>query len=102
MGLDMPEEYGGQGMPMSGKRLWARCCHPPTWRSTCIASRMAMSAIVAHGTEQDLPAPDDRPVGRHHELEPHCGTDLGLMRTKAEPQEDGTYKISGQKIWICR
>ena len=32
--------------------------------------------------------------------EPHCGTDLGMIRTKAEPQEDGTYRITGQKIWI--
>ena len=32
--------------------------------------------------------------------EPHCGTDLGLIRTKAEPQADGSYSISGQKIWI--
>ena len=32
--------------------------------------------------------------------EPHCGTDLGLLRTKAVPQADGSYKISGQKIWI--
>jgi len=32
--------------------------------------------------------------------EPQCGTDLGLIRTKAEPQDDGTYKVSGQKIWI--
>jgi alkylation response protein AidB-like acyl-CoA dehydrogenase len=32
--------------------------------------------------------------------EPHCGTDLGLLRTKAVPQADGTYKITGQKIWI--
>ena len=32
--------------------------------------------------------------------EPHCGTDLGLMRTKAEPQADGTFKITGQKIFI--
>ena len=32
--------------------------------------------------------------------EPHCGTDLGLMRTKAEPQADGSYKITGQKIFI--
>jgi hypothetical protein len=32
--------------------------------------------------------------------EPHCGTDLGLLRTKAVPQADGTYRISGQKIWI--
>jgi alkylation response protein AidB-like acyl-CoA dehydrogenase len=32
--------------------------------------------------------------------EPHCGTDLGLLRTKAEPQADGTYKITGNKIFI--
>ena len=32
--------------------------------------------------------------------EPHCGTDLGLMRSKAEPQDDGSYKITGQKIFI--
>ena len=32
--------------------------------------------------------------------EPHCGTDLGLMRTKAEPQADGSYRITGQKIFI--
>ena len=32
--------------------------------------------------------------------EPHCGTDLGLCRTKAEPQDDGTYKITGTKIFI--
>ena len=32
--------------------------------------------------------------------EPHCGTDLGLLRTKAVPNGDGSYKISGQKIWI--
>ena len=32
--------------------------------------------------------------------EPHCGTDLGLMRTKAEPQADGTYKLTGNKIFI--
>lgn len=32
--------------------------------------------------------------------EPHAGTDLGLLRTKAEPQEDGSYLITGQKIFI--
>ncbi|HBN30822.1 MAG TPA: acyl-CoA dehydrogenase, partial [Rhodobacteraceae bacterium] len=32
--------------------------------------------------------------------EPHCGTDLGMMRTKADPQSDGSYKITGQKIFI--
>ena len=32
--------------------------------------------------------------------EPHCGTDLGLIRTRAEPQGDGSYRITGQKIFI--
>ena len=39
-------------------------------------------------------------TGTMNLTEPHCGTDLGLMRTKAEPQEDGSYRISGQKIFI--
>jgi hypothetical protein len=39
-------------------------------------------------------------AGTMNLTEPHCGTDLGLLRTKATPQPDGTYKISGQKIWI--
>jgi alkylation response protein AidB-like acyl-CoA dehydrogenase len=39
-------------------------------------------------------------TGTMNLTEPHCGTDLGLMRTKAEPQADGTYKITGQKIFI--
>ena len=39
-------------------------------------------------------------TGTMNLTEPHCGTDLGLMRTKAAPQEDGSYKITGQKIFI--
>jgi alkylation response protein AidB-like acyl-CoA dehydrogenase len=39
-------------------------------------------------------------AGTMNLTEPHCGTDLGLLRTKAVPQGDGTYRISGQKIWI--
>ena len=39
-------------------------------------------------------------AGTMNLTEPHCGTDLGLLRTKATPQPDGTYKITGQKIWI--
>lgn len=39
-------------------------------------------------------------AGTMNLTEPHCGTDLGLLRTKAAPQADGTYKITGQKIWI--
>ncbi|MEL7481728.1 MAG: acyl-CoA dehydrogenase C-terminal domain-containing protein [Pseudomonadota bacterium] len=39
-------------------------------------------------------------AGTMNLTEPHCGTDLGLMKTKAVPQPDGSYKITGQKIWI--
>ncbi|MBU6373481.1 MAG: acyl-CoA dehydrogenase C-terminal domain-containing protein [Alphaproteobacteria bacterium] len=39
-------------------------------------------------------------AGTMNLTEPHCGTDLGLLRTKAVPQADGSYKITGQKIWI--
>ena len=65
----------------------------------------AASAILAHGTEQQkatyLPKMTSCEwTGTMNLTEPHCGTDLGLMRTKAEPQDDGSYKISGQKIFI--
>ena len=39
-------------------------------------------------------------AGTMNLTEPHCGTDLGMMKTKAVPQADGSYKITGQKIWI--
>lgn len=39
-------------------------------------------------------------AGTMNLTEPHCGTDLGMMKTKAAPQADGSYKITGQKIWI--
>merc|ERR1711991_106084 len=65
----------------------------------------AYSAIHAHGTEQQKATYLPKMVscdwtGTMNLTEPHCGTDLGLMRTKAEPQADGSFKISGQKIFI--
>ena len=68
-------------------------------------SHGAASAIAVHGTDQQkatyLPKIySGEWTGTMNLTEPHCGTDLGLMRTKAEPQDDGSYKITGQKIWI--
>ena len=65
----------------------------------------AYSAIHAHGTDAQKQKWLPKMVtcewtGTMNLTEPHCGTDLGLMRTKAEPQGDGTFKISGQKIFI--
>ena len=107
MGLDCDPEYGGQGMPnVLGTGVG----------EIFVAANMAFnmygglthgaySAIRAHGSD-DLKATylpkmvEGTWTGTMNLTEPHCGTDLGLMRTKAEPQDDGTYKLSGQKIFI--
>ncbi|MGR3552433.1 acyl-CoA dehydrogenase C-terminal domain-containing protein, partial [Paracoccus sp. (in: a-proteobacteria)] len=65
----------------------------------------AYSAIHAHGTDVQKSTYLPKMVtcewtGTMNLTEPHCGTDLGLMRTKAVPQDDGSYAITGQKIFI--
>lgn len=106
-GLDCDPDYGGQGMPhLMGAAL------NEMFSSANMAFSMyqglthgAYSAIHAHGTEQQKATYLPKMVscdwtGTMNLTEPHCGTDLGLMRTKAEPQADGSFKISGQKIFI--
>ena len=68
-------------------------------------SHGAYEALVAHGTDEQkktyLPKlTSGEWTGTMCLTEPHCGTDLGLLRTKAEPQPDGTYRITGNKIFI--
>ncbi|NSX55892.1 acyl-CoA dehydrogenase C-terminal domain-containing protein [Parasulfitobacter algicola] len=107
MGLDADPEYGGQGMPfVMGSAV------SEMFSAANMAFNMypglthgAYSAIHEHGSEDQkamyLPNMIEGSwTGTMNLTEPHCGTDLGLIRTKAEPQDDGTYKISGQKIWI--
>jgi acyl-CoA dehydrogenase len=106
-GLDMPEEFGGQNMPyivgiattemFSAANMAFSMYHGLT--------HGAASAILVHGTQQQKETFLPKMVacdwtGTMNLTEPHCGTDLGLMRTKAEPQDDGSYKITGQKIFI--
>ena len=106
-GLDMDPEFGGQGLPgLMGIAVGEM------FVSANMALNMyqglthgAASAIFAHGSEEQkstyLPnMVSGRWSGTMNLTEPHCGTDLGLIRTKAEPQVDGTYRITGQKIWI--
>ncbi len=107
MSMDIPEEFGGQGLPHI---MHTAAMEPMV--SANMALQMYpglthgnMIAILAHGTDEQkatyLPKmASGEWSGTMNLTEPHCGTDLGLMRTKAEPQDDGTYKISGQKIWI--
>ena len=105
--LDVDPEYGGQGMPAV-----LNLATGEYFSSANMAFQIyfglthgAISAISAHGTADQkstyLPKmASGEWSGTMNLTEPHCGTDLGLMRTRAEPQDDGTYRISGQKIWI--
>ena len=105
--LDCDPEYGGQGLPY----VFNTAVMEP-FVSANMAFNMyqglthgAYSAIRAHASD-DLKAKFLPKMvtcdwtGTMNLTEPHCGTDLGLMRTKAEPQDDGSYKITGQKIFI--
>jgi alkylation response protein AidB-like acyl-CoA dehydrogenase len=65
----------------------------------------AVTAILKHGTDEQKRAYVPKMIdgvwaGTMNLTEPHCGTDLGLLRTKAEPKPDGTYTITGTKIFI--
>jgi len=106
-GLDCDEAYGGQGMPhIMGTAMGE------IFAASNMALNMyhglthgAYSAIKAHGTEAQKAFWLPKMVscewtGTMNLTEPHAGTDLGLMRTKAEPQPDGSYKITGTKIFI--
>ncbi|WP_171207817.1 MULTISPECIES: acyl-CoA dehydrogenase C-terminal domain-containing protein [unclassified Ruegeria] len=106
-GLDMPEEYGGQNMPYVMGTAVGEMFSAANQAFTMYQglTHGAASAILAHGTDEQKNTYLPNMVscewtGTMNLTEPHCGTDLGLMRTKAEPQADGSYKISGQKIFI--
>ncbi len=107
MGLDADPDHGGQGMPyLLGTAVGEM------FVSANMAFNMyqglthgAMSAIAVHGTEAQKATYLPRMIdgtwsGTMNLTEPQCGTDLGLIRTKAVPQDDGSYAITGQKIWI--
>lgn len=105
--FDFDPAYGGQGMPgvfsMAVNEIFTSAnlslmMYPGLTRG-------ARSAILEHGTQaqKDTYLPKMATcewTGTMNLTEPHCGTDLGLMRTKAEPQSDGSYKITGTKIFI--
>ncbi|MEP3247621.1 MAG: acyl-CoA dehydrogenase C-terminal domain-containing protein [Sneathiella sp.] len=107
MGVDSDPEYGGQGLPhvigtaiaeMMSSANMAFGMYPGLTHG-------AMASINKHGTDEQkrmwLPKMISGDwTGTMNLTEPHCGTDLGLMRTKAVPQEDGSYKITGTKIFI--
>jgi len=107
IGLDCDPEYGGQGMPyvmgtaVGEMQVAANMALNMYWGLT----HGAYSAIHAHGSADQKATYLPKLVsgewtGTMNLTEPHCGTDLGLLRTRAEPQADGTYLLTGQKIFI--
>ena len=107
LGLAADPEYGGQGLPytlhtaigeyMSSANM-ALMMYPGLTQG-------AIAAIQVHGDDAQkskyLPKMIEGTwTGTMNLTEPHCGTDLGMLRTKAVPNGDGSYKISGQKIFI--
>ncbi|GAA6206952.1 acyl-CoA dehydrogenase C-terminal domain-containing protein [Cognatishimia sp. WU-CL00825] len=106
-GLDMPEEFGGQGMPYLLGTAVGEMFSSANQSFTMYQglTHGAASAILVHGTKAQKATYLPKMVscewtGTMNLTEPHCGTDLGLMRTKAEPQSDGAYHLTGQKIFI--
>ncbi len=106
-GIDMPEEFGGQGMPYVMNTAVGEMFSAVNQAFTMYQglTHGAAAAILAHGSDEQKATYLPNMVscewtGTMNLTEPHCGTDLGLMRTKADPQTDGSYLITGQKIFI--
>ena len=105
--LSHQEQHGGQGLPeslgtpiseMTSTANWAWSMYPAL-------SHGAMNTLAAHGTDEQKQTYLQKLIsgewtGTMCLTESHCGTDLGLLRTRAEPLPDGSYSISGSKIFI--
>jgi hypothetical protein len=105
--LSCDPEFGGQGLPHTINQSFYEMLNSANqaWTMYPGLSHGAYEALHAHGTDEQKKTYLPKLVsgewtGTMCLTEPHCGTDLGLLRTKAEPQADGTYKITGQKIFI--
>ncbi|HQQ71333.1 MAG TPA: acyl-CoA dehydrogenase C-terminal domain-containing protein [Alicycliphilus sp.] len=105
--LSCAPEFGGQGLPQVVNQCLYEMLNSANqaWTMYPGLSHGAYEALLAHGTPEQKSTYLPKLVsgewtGTMCLTEPHCGTDLGLLRTKAEPQADGQYKITGAKIFI--
>lgn len=99
--------FGGQGLPLVVNQMFYEMLNSANqaWTMYPGLTHGAYAALLAHGTDEQKQTylhkmTSGEWTGSMCLTEPHCGTDLGLMRTRAEPQADGTYKITGNKIFI--
>ena len=107
IGASAPVEFGGQGLPTVVAQSINEflCSANMAFAMYPGLAQGAIAAIYAHGSSEQkalyLPKLiDGQWVGTMNLTEPHCGTDLGLVRTRATPQQDGSHKINGTKIFI--
>ncbi|WHZ10413.1 MAG: Long chain acyl-CoA dehydrogenase [fadN-fadA-fadE operon] [Burkholderiaceae bacterium] len=105
--LSTDPEYGGQGLPVVVNQCLFEMLNSANqaWTMYPGLTRAALEALHANGSDEQkklyLPKlASGEWTGTMCLTEPHCGTDLGLLRTKAEPQVDGSYKLTGNKIFI--
>ncbi|MET0878609.1 MAG: acyl-CoA dehydrogenase family protein, partial [Tardiphaga sp.] len=107
LGLSSPTEYGGQGLPVALSQTVSefQCSANMAFSMYGGLTMGATAALIVHGRPEQkaifLPKMvSGEWTGTMNLTEPQCGTDLGLLRTKAVKQDDGSYKISGTKIFI--
>jgi len=105
--LSCDPDYGGQGLPFVVNQCLYEMLNSANqaWTMYPGLSHGAYEALHAHGTDaqKQLYLPkltSGEWTGSMCLTEAHCGTDLGLLRTKAEPLADGSYKLTGNKIFI--
>ncbi len=105
--MTSPVEYGGQGMPTSLGSAIQEVAQQANWSWSMYPglSHGAKHTIEEWGSEEQKQTYLTKLVegswtGTMCLTEPHCGTDLGMLKTKAEPQADGSYSLTGTKIFI--
>ena len=105
--LSCDPEYGGQGLPISVNNALYETLNSANlaWTMYPGLSHGAYECLHAHGSDELKAAYLPKLVsgewtGTMCLTEPHCGTDLGILRTKAVPNADGSYAITGTKIFI--
>ncbi len=105
--LAHPEAYGGQGLPYSlaaATAEWVSGANH-SWAMYPGLSQGCMETLKAHGTDEQkekflTKLVEGKWTGTMCLTEAHCGSDLGMLKCKAEPDSDGTYKLTGTKIFI--
>jgi acyl-CoA dehydrogenase len=107
IGISCPTDFGGQGLPSAVNSLVTEFLASANMAFTMYAglTQGAIAAIYVHGAPEQKATYLPNLIAGHwtgtmNLTEPHCGTDLGLLRSKAVPQADGSYKITGTKIFI--